>query len=74
MSEKNRSKETIIIPGDNVSAEELFQAIDRQRISYLEFEMEKIRTSDWDDLKKRAASSGIEWRIRALREKINGRC
>ena len=65
-----KKKTYIVIPGDPVSAEELFLSIDKKRLSDLCFEMEKIRTSDTTEDQKRIARSKISWQIDALKRRI----
>ena len=69
MSQKKK-KTYIFIPGDPVSREDLLRRIDEERLSYLKFEMEKIRTSDMNNDQKRIARSFLEWRIQALQKSL----
>lgn len=56
------------IEGDEVSAEELIQQLNRQRISHLKFQMEKIRTDDTlDEMQKSCRRSEIVWRLKQFK-------
>ena len=66
-----KKKTDIVIPGDSPKAvKELLRIMDRNSLAYLEFEMEKIRTSDMTEDQKHIARSKISWRIDALRRSI----
>ena len=66
-----KKKTYIVIPGDDpASVEEFLRIIDRNSLAHLEFEMEKIRTSDTTEDQKRIARSKISWQIDALKRRI----
>ena len=68
-----KSKSYIVIPGDPVSADEIFLTLEKERLGRLRFQMEKIRVSDLSPEKKRVEQSSLTWRIRALEEQIRQR-
>ncbi|MDY6407210.1 MAG: hypothetical protein SPL08_00705 [Pseudomonadota bacterium] len=70
---KTKSTTPIIIPGDPVSQEEVVRRLDINRLNFLKFKREKIRTSDMDADRKRVAYSALAWRIRELENKVNER-
>ena len=60
------------IEGDSVSREELIQRLNRQRISDLKFQMEKIRVNDQlDEMQRSVQRSAIGWRLRQLQREID---
>ena len=62
-----KKRKRIVIKGDKISREELIERLNRERISYLKFRMECIRTDDsLDDLQKSNRTSEIKWRLEQL--------
>ena len=60
------AKETIYIPADPVSREEILAQLDAYRIRHYQYQLECIRTSDLSKDQKRIQSSFIHSRLRAI--------
>ena len=62
-----KKRKRIIIEGDKISREELIERLNRERISYLRYRMECIRTDEsLDALQKSNRTSEIRWRLEQL--------
>jgi len=59
-------KETIYIPAEPVSTEEISAELDAYRIMHYQHQLECIRVSDLTDDQKRIQSSFIHSRLRAI--------
>lgn len=62
-----KKRKIIVIKGDKISREELIEKLNKERISYLKFQMEKIRVNNsLDEMQKSSQKSEIMWRLRQL--------
>ena len=60
------NKETIYIPPDHVSREEILAQLDTDRIRHYQYQLECIRVSNLPEAQKRIQSSFIHLRIQAI--------